>query len=112
MIQIIDDVKISPTMVSCAICKLHIKLEEWDDAEIVLKDHLERLCNAGQYGRLNLTIDKLADCCEKNKNREHAILTLQELVSHDIHEIVSSALHTLIRMQHEEENFEKLEHLY
>ena len=112
LIQIIDDVKISPSMVSWAICKLHIKLEEWDDAEIVLKDHLERLCNAGQYGRLNRTIDKLADCCEKNKDREHAILTLQELVSHDIHEIVSSALHTLIRMQHEEENFEKLEHLY
>ena len=40
------------------------------------------------------------------------ISTLEELVDNDIHEIVSTALHTLIKMEHEEENFEKLKHLY
>ena len=106
--QIIDDANISPTIVSWAICKLHIKLEEWGDAEVVLKNHLYRLCYAEAYGRLNSTIDKLVSCCQKNKGRKHVISTLEELVDNDIHEIVSSSLHTLVRIYKEEEDFEKM----
>ena len=93
LIRLQDDERVPEEPLQWILSQLHVELEEWDEAEIVLKKHLVRTSELEKFHLMAPALSRLVDCCNEKGGMKHAIEVLLELADHSNHGVASSSLH-------------------